>query len=160
MEWWLYEEDDRRRREEPERQERERRMNYGPAPRQNVFVSFDYDNDARLKDALIGQSRYANSLFNVRDYSMKEAAPQSQWRAEARRRIGLCSVVVVMCGLFTDRAAGVSGEIEIARKMGKPYFLLAGYSDRKCARPRAATPYDKMYRWTWNNLEALLEGQR
>ena len=157
MEWWLYEEDDRRRREEPEG---ERRMSYRPPPGQNVFVSFDYDNDARLKDALIGQSRYANSPFNVRDYSMKEAAPQSQWRAEARRRIGLCSVVAVMCGLFTDRAAAVSVEIEIARDLGKPYFLLAGYSDRQCAWPRAATPYDKMYKWTWDNLEALLEGRR
>ena len=157
MDWWLYDEDERRRREASER---ERRMRYASPARQNVFISFDYDNDARLKDALIGQSRYPNSPFDVRDYSMKEVAPQSQWKAEARRRIGLCSVVVVMCGLFTDRAAGVSAEIEIARKMGKPYFLLAGYSDRKCARPRAATPYDKMYRWTWNNLEALLEGQR
>ncbi|MCY4651786.1 MAG: hypothetical protein OXC95_01330, partial [Dehalococcoidia bacterium] len=90
MEWWLYEEDDRRRRARTERQEQERRMSYWSPPRQNVFVSFDYDNDARLKDALIGQSRYPNSPFNVRDYSMKEAAPQSQWRSEARRRIGLC----------------------------------------------------------------------
>ena len=160
MEWWLYEEDDRRRHEERERQERERKMSYWPHPRQNVFVSFDYDNDARLKDALIGQSRYPNSPFNVRDYSMKEAAPQSQWRAEAKRRIGLCSVVVVMCGQHTDKAAGVSAEIGIARDLGKPYFLLAGYSDRKCARPRPATRYDKMYNWTWDNLEALLEGHR
>ena len=157
MTWWLYEEDERRRREATER---ERRMRRATAARQNVFVSFDYDNDARLKDALIGQSRYPNSPFNVRDYSMKEAAPQAKWKAEAGRRIGLCSVVVVMCGQHTDRAAGVSAEIGIARDLGKPYFLLAGYSDRKCAWPRAASSSDKMYRWTWDNLEALLEGRR
>ena len=129
-------------------------------PRKNVFVSFDYDNDARLKDALIGQSKYPNSPFEVRDYSMKEAAPQSQWRKEASRRIGLCSVVVVMCGQRTDRATGVSAEIEIARHLGKPYFLLAGYSDKQCVKPRAANSSDKIYSWTWNNLEALLAGRR
>ena len=156
MNWWLYEEDERQRREARERE----RARYASPARQNVFISFDYDNDARLKDALIGQSKYPNSPFNVRDYSMKEAAPQSQWRDEARRRIGLCSVMVVICGQHTDKAAGVSVEIGIARDLRKPYFLLAGYSDRKCTRPRSATPCDKMYDWKWDNLEALLEGQR
>ena len=135
-------------------------MRYGTTARQNVFVSFDYDHDARLKDALIGQSRYPKSPFNVRDYSMKEAAPQSRWRAEARRRMGLCSAMVVICGQHTNWAAGVSTEVEIARDLRKPYFLLAGYSDRNCAKPKAARASDKIYSWTWNNLEALLEGRR
>ena len=163
MEWILYdedEEDERRRCRAREEEERERRMRYGSSRQRNVFISFDYDNDARLKDALVGQSKYPNSPFAVRDYSMKEAAPQSTWRREAKRRIDLCSVVVVMCGQRTDRAAGVSAEIEITRELGKPYFLLAGYSDRKCVKPKAANPTDKMYSWTWNNLEALLAGRR
>ena len=160
MTWWLYEEDERILRRRRQMKERERRMRYETPTRQNVFVSFDYDHDARLKDALIGQSRYPNSPFNVRDYSMKEAAPQSRWRAEASRRMGLCSAVVVICGQHTGRAAGVSTEIEIAQALRKPYFLLAGHSDRKCAKPKAARTSDKIYSWTWNNLEALLEGRR
>lgn len=128
--------------------------------RQNVFISFDYDHDSRLKDGLVGQSRYPNSPFSVADFSMKEAAPQARWKSEARRRMGLCSVVVVMCGQHTDRAAGVSAEIEIARELGKPYFLLAGYSDKKCVKPRAAKSSDKIYNWTWKNLELLLAGNR
>ena len=145
MAWWLYEEDERRRRRAREEEEREIRMRYRAAARRNVFISFDYDNDARLKDALIGQSRYSNSPFVVRDYSMKQAAPQSTWRSEARRRMDLCSVVVVMCGQWTDRAAGVSAEIEIARDLGKPFFLLTGYPDKKCVRPKAARLSDKLY---------------
>ena len=160
MTWWLYEEDERMLRRSRQMEERERRMRYGTPARQNVFVSFDYDHDARLKDGLIGQSRYPNSPFNVRDYSMKEAAPQSRWKAEARRRIALCSAIVVICGQHTDRAAGVSAEIQIAQALRKPYFLLAGHRDRKCAKPKAATTSDKIYSWTWNNLEALLEGRR
>ena len=128
--------------------------------RRNVFISFDYDHDISLKNALVGQSRYQNSPFDVRDYSMKEAAPQSQWRGEARTRIDLCSVVVVICGQHTNKAAGVSAEIGIARELDKPYFLLGGYSDKKCVKPRAARPSDKIYRWTWDNLVALLNGRR
>ncbi|MXY20267.1 MAG: hypothetical protein F4Y49_02910 [Dehalococcoidia bacterium] len=128
--------------------------------RQNVFVSFDYDNDLQLKEGLIGQSRNDNSPFDVADFSMKEAAPQSKWRKEARGRIERCSVVIVMCGQHTDKASGVSAEITIARELDKPYFLLRGYRKRKCVKPKSAKSTDKMYNWTWNNLELLLAGHR
>lgn len=128
--------------------------------RRNVFISFDYDHDVRLKDAFVGQSRYENSPFEVSDFSMKEAAPQSKWRSEARKRIDLCSVVVVLCGQHTDKAAGVSAEIRIARDLGKSYFLLRGYPDKRCVKPKAARASDKVYRWTWDNLLLLLNGRR
>ena len=149
---WLYEADRQRRQQEADRRARE--------GRRNVFISFDYDHDARLKDGLVGQSRYPNSPFNVSDFSMKEAAPQSKWQAEAKKRVALCSVVVVMCGQHTNKAAGVSAEIRIARELNKPYFLLRGYRDKKCVKPRAARDSDKMYTWTWDNLVVLLNGRR
>lgn len=128
--------------------------------RRNVFISFDYDHDKSLKDGLVGQSRNPNSPFNVSDFSMKEAAPQSRWRSEARRRIDLCSIVIVMCGQHTDKATGVSAEIQIANELGKPYILLRGYPDKKCVKPRAARSSDKMHHWTWDNLVGLLNGRR
>ena len=128
--------------------------------RQNVFISFDYDNDLQLKEGLIGQSHNDNSPFNVADFSMKEAAPQSKWRKEARERIERCSVVIVMCGQHTDKASGVSAEITIARELDKPYFLLRGYKKRKCVKPKSAKSSDKMYNWTWKKLELLLAGHR
>ena len=128
--------------------------------RHNVFISFDYDHDLQLKEGLIGQSRRDNSPFNVADFSMKEAAPQPKWTKEARGRIERCSVVIVMCGQHTDKASGVSAEITIARELNKPYFLLQGYRKKKCVRPKGAKSTDKMYTWTWNNLERLLNGER
>ena len=125
-----------------------------------MFVSFDYDNDVQLKGALIGQSKYEHSPFEVADFSMKEAAAQSKWKKEAKKRIDLCSVVVVICGRHTDRAAGVSAEIRIARDLGKPYFLLRGHPDKKCVKPKAAKSSDKMYTWNWDNLVKLLNGRR
>lgn len=131
-----------------------------PAPqKRNVFVSFDYDHDARLKDAIVGQSKYPNSPFNIIDFSMKEAAPQRSWRAHARRRIERSSVVLVLCGEHTHRARGVSEEIRIARELGKPYYLLQGYPDRRCRKPVAA-PRAKMYDWTWENLRAIINTPR
>jgi len=50
--------------------------------------------------------------------------------------------------------------LSIAREKGKPYFLLAAYSDVSCTKPATALPNDKVYRWTWDNLKALIGGAR
>ena len=124
---------------------------------QDVFVSFDYDPDARLKDLLIGQARLPDSPFEVADWSVKTASPT--WREDARRRIRRCDQVIVLCGQHTASATGVSAEIEIARDEGTPYFLLKGYNVT-CQRPTAALASDKLYDWTWDNLQLQIAGNR
>jgi len=52
--------------------------------KKRVFVSFDFDNDKVLKDFIIGQSRLADSPFEVIDTSLKEAAPMKTWEDKAR----------------------------------------------------------------------------
>ena len=37
-----------------------------------VFISFDYDNDARQKDLLVGQSKHPDTDFEFADWSSKE----------------------------------------------------------------------------------------
>lgn len=123
-----------------------------------VFVSFDYDNDSFLKEALIGQSRLEGSPFDVVDQSIKVASPG--WKDEARRRIRRCDVVAVMCGTQTHRAVGVAYEVTVAQEEGIPYFLLQGYADKTCTKPTTAKSGDKMYRWTWPNLKTLIGGGR
>jgi hypothetical protein len=54
----------------------------------------------------------------------------------------------------------VSAELEIAKELGKPYFLLKGYSEKPCTAPTAANKSDKMYPWTWDNLKRLIGGAR
>ena len=68
--------------------------------------------------------------------------------------------VIVLCGEHTHSATGVSVEVSIAQEEGVPYFLLKGYADRTCTRPRAALESDKMYKWTWDNLKKLIAGRR
>jgi hypothetical protein len=130
------------------------------APRPaRVFTAFDYDHDESLKTLLMGQSKHPDSPFEMDDWSVKEPYP-GDWKAKVRARIRSVDQVIVLCGEHTHSASGVSAELAIAREEKKPYFLLAGYSDRTCTRPASASTTDKIYKWTWDNLKALLAGNR
>lgn len=124
---------------------------------QRAFISFDYDNDARLKDLLVGQSRNLDSPFDIADWSIKTASPT--WKIEARRRIRAAGLVIVLCGRNTASAVGVREELRIAQEESIPYFLLAGYKDGS-VKPTTAKASDKLYTWTWDNLKALVKGSR
>ena len=123
-----------------------------------VFISFDYDHDAHLKDFLVGQSRNPGSPFNVHDWSIKTAS--SGWKAEARRNIKASGLVIVLCGKHTNTAEGVATELQIAQEEGIQYFLLAGYKEGGNKKPTSALGTDKMYKWTWDNLKLLIGGAR
>jgi len=127
--------------------------------RKRVFISFDYDHDAGLKELLVGQSRHKDSPFELADWSIKEPIA-GNWKDRARSRIRAVDVMAVICGVNTHLATGVSAEVKIAQEEFKPYFLLWGYSEKSCTKPMAARPADKMYKWTWDNLKALIEGAR
>lgn len=124
---------------------------------QRAFISFDYDNDARLKDLLIGQSKHSDSPFVIHDWSLKE--PSSDWKARARRQIKASGLVIVLCGKHMSTATGAAVELKIAQEEGIPYFLLAGYTSGS-TRPTTAKLSDKLYEWTWPNLKGLVGGAR
>ena len=124
-----------------------------------AFISFDFDHDDNLRNALVGQARYNNSPFNFSNWSVKEPFT-GDWKKKVRDRIALTSLTVVICGYHTHTAGGVSTELEISRELRKPYFLLAGHRDGKCTKPRAAYQNDKIYPWTWKNIDILLRGGR
>jgi len=129
------------------------------AMKKRVFISFDYDNDVTLKTFLVGQAKLDDSPFDLADWSIKEHIDDN-WKAKARTRIKAVDVVCVICGNNTDTAVGVSAEVKIAQEEGIPYFLLNGYSDKTCIKPKAALSSDKLYKWTWPNLKSLIGGGR
>ena len=124
-----------------------------------AFVSFDYDHDADLKTMLVGQAKNPDSPFEIADYSVKEPLT-GDWKRKVREKLKLVSVVIVICGEHTDTASGVSAELEIAQELAKSYFLLWGRSDKTCVKPKSAKASDKIYKWTWDNLKALIGGSR
>lgn len=66
----------------------------------------------------------------------------------------------MICGEHTDTASGVAMEVKITHEEEKPYFLLWSRSDKTCIKPKTAKESDKIYKWTWDNLKKLLDGQR
>jgi hypothetical protein len=127
--------------------------------KKRAFISFDYDHDLDLKNLLVGQAKNSDTPFEIADFSIKEAIA-SDWKSKARTRIKGCDVVIVICGEDTQNAKGVSAELSIAQEENISYFLLWGRSNKTCYKPTSALSSDKVYKWTWNNLKALINGQR
>jgi hypothetical protein len=82
------------------------------------------------------------------------------WKEKVRQRIKKVDQVIVICGEHTDTATGVAAELKITQEESKPYFLLWGRSDKTCVKPKTAKETDKIYKWTWDNLKRLLNGER
>jgi hypothetical protein len=122
-----------------------------------VFTSFDYDHDDDLRILLVGQAKNPDSPFEMADWSVKEPMT-GDWKEKVRTRIRSVHQVIVICGEYTDTATGVNTELRIAQEEGKPYFLLWGRTTKTCVKPKAALSSDKIYRWTWPNLKALIGG--
>ena len=127
--------------------------------KKRTFISFDYDHDKELKDSLVGQAKLKDSPFEITDMSIKEKIDDN-WKKKARDRIKGCDVVVVLCGEHTDTATGVTAELTIAQEENVPYFLLKGHPDKVCKKPNHALSSDKIYKWTWDNLKLLFQGER
>jgi hypothetical protein len=124
-----------------------------------AFISFDFDHDVDIKTMLAGQAKLGDSPFSFSDWSVKEAMT-GDWKDKVRRRIRQTELTIVLCGVSTHTATGVAAELSITKEEGKPYFLLAGRPDKTCTKPSSASPSDKVYRWTWDNLKALIDGKR
>lgn len=118
-----------------------------------AFFSFDFDEDQKLKIAMAGQLKLSSSPFSAADWSMKEAAPQRNWEAEAEHRIKRSDVVVVLVGSKTHKAPGVLKEIAIARRLRIPIVQIIGY---KNASPARVPDGGRLLRWTWENMTNVL----
>ena len=124
-----------------------------------VFISFDFDNDQDLRDALVGQAKLPDSPFTIQNWSVKEPF-SGNWQEKVRRRIRQTDLTIVICGDHTDKASGVAAEVRITREVRNPYFLLSGRKGKVGKKPTSALSSDKLYKWTWENLKELVGGGR
>jgi len=129
------------------------------ALKKRAFISFDYDNDSTTKMYLAGQAKNPDSPFDFKDNSVK-AHLTGDWETKVQNRMANIDVVIVLCGTKTHTADGVAAELRIAKQLKKDYFLLAAYADKQCTKPKTASSTDKVYKWTWDNLKKLIQGQR
>lgn len=126
--------------------------------RPNVFISFDYD-DLSVKEGLVAQARDPKCPFDFVDNSIKDVLAE-RWTAEARRLIGASTFVAVLCGVQSHQSKGQFTELQIAKELGRPYFLLRASRERTATRPKAARSDEPMYAATWPTVAALLRGER
>lgn len=124
-----------------------------------VFISFDFDNDKFLKEALVGQAKKEDSPFEIWDGSLKEAAPEKDWKEKAEKKIKRVDILCVIAGEKTHKASGVLKEIGITDNLnGKGYdikkFQLIGYSGKKCPYVAGA---GRRISWNWDNLKSYLK---
>ena len=124
-----------------------------------AFISFDFDHDEELRDALVGQAKNPDSHFSIADWSVHEPF-ESNWRQRVRDRIRRTDLTIVICGEHTDTARGVAAELTITQEERNPYFLLWGRPRGKCKKPAMALSSDKIYKWNWENLTQLIAGAR
>lgn len=124
-----------------------------------AFISFDFDHDEDLRNLLVGQARNPDTPFEINNWSVKEPMT-GDWREKVRTRIRITDLTIVICGQSTHTATGVAAELSITREERKPYFLLWGHADKTCTKPTSADASDKVYKWTWDNLKALIAGNR
>ena len=118
-----------------------------------VYVSFDYDNDKKLKDFIIGQSKLVDSPFSVIDHSIKKAVA-GDWEIDAEKRIKRSDVVLVLVGPQTHFAQGVIKEVALGRKHRKKIVQVIGYRD---SNPKPVDNTGQLYRWNWENLKKILQ---
>ena len=124
-----------------------------------AFISFDFDHDEELRDALIGQAKHPDSPFQIADWSVRERF-DGNWKQKVRHRIRRTDLTIVICGEHTHRAKGVAAELTITREERKPYFLLRGRPRKTCHKPAMATSTDPIHAWSWDNLKKLIAGRR
>ena len=118
-----------------------------------VFVSYDFDNDKKLYDLIIGQAKLPDSPFEVSNHSLKEAAPEKDWENKARAAISRADKFIIMLGPKTRSAPGVRKDVAMAKDLGKTRFQIIGYRDG--SRDWAVPDGGVTYNWNWDSLKKL-----
>lgn len=120
--------------------------------KKKVFISFDFDNDQFLRDALVGQSKLSDSPFEIEDWSVKKPWDERTWKEQCLAKIRRTDLVIVMVGTETKQCSGVIAEIQMAREAGVPVVGIEGYKNKVCSCPNGLDSY---YTWTWENIKTI-----
>jgi hypothetical protein len=105
-------------------------------PRQNVFVSYDYDNDRHYKNMLLAWDKHTEFDFSFCDVSVDVSVNSTDAAAIGRvrsARIGSCTRLLFIVGQHTHRSTWVDWEIRKAVELHKP--LVGVKIDRNFSTP-------------------------
>lgn len=118
--------------------------------KKRVFVSFDYDNDVRYRDLLIGQAKNPLSPIEIDDWSLRFAF-DSKWKTQCRDRIKRTHIVIQLVGKDTYNAEGAVWEVKCAKEEGIPVFGV--YIDKyNKGRIPLSLQGSSVIEWTWDGI--------
>ena len=111
----------------------------------SVFLSFEFGKDAARRRAFIGEAK-KHCDFTLKDNSLPAARHDDKWRREAKERMRVSDVVIVLLGPDTHNAPGVKDELSLAGEVGCPVVQLMpqGKNYGLAGRYRAVC----RYKWT------------
>lgn len=119
-----------------------------------VFISYDFDHDADLVQGLREQASRTESPFWIKDLSLSGPI-DGKWETEVERRISQCQMVFVVCGKNVHSAPGVTKEVQMAKRLGKPIHLLdAGARGR--SRPVGVPETQPFLPMDWKTLSRVI----
>lgn len=122
--------------------------------KKRAFVSFDYDNDVRYRDFLIGQAKNPLSPIEIDDWSLKYAF-DSSWKPQCREHIKKTHIVIQLVGSNTYRAQGAIWEVECAKEVGIPVFGVYIDKNNKGIVPSALRGCT-VIEWTWDGIAGMV----
>lgn len=130
--------------------------------KKRAFISFDFDNDEQLRNALNAQSKNENSPFYFEDWSVKDPFPQSTWKSDVKTKIKKCDFVIVIIGKNAYKCNGVLEEIKIANEEWLPSFGI--YDQNSIYRRYDGSTYvyvperlgTRHFTWTWPDLTSAI----
>ncbi len=123
--------------------------------KKRAFISFDYDNDARYRDFLVGQAKNIVSPIEIYDWSLKQAFDTS-WKTQCRERIKKTQIVIQLVGTNTFRAEGAVWEIACAKEEGIPVFGIHIDKNNKGRIPSSLNG-SKVIDWTWDGIASMVD---
>jgi hypothetical protein len=115
-----------------------------------AFISFDFDNEAKYRDFLIGQAKNPNSPIEIDDWSLKYAFDE-KWKTQCRERIKRTDIVIMLVGKNTYRAQGAIWEVQCAKDEGIPVFGVYINKDDKGTIP-SSLKGSAVIEWTWDGI--------
>ncbi len=117
----------------------------------DIFVSFEFDKDDKLRKDLFGQAK-GRTNHKIRNCSLRESYPDDEWVEKARDAIDGCDVVVVLVGQDTHNAQGVIEETGMARDLGEPIIQIRNQGSTYTGLTHLGEPIP----WRWKRINEKL----
>ena len=122
--------------------------------KKRAFISFDYDNDVKYRDFLIGQAKNPLSPIEISDWSLRYAFDM-KWKTQCRERIKQTAIVIQLVGRSTYRASGAVWEVQCAKEEGIPVFGVYIDKYNKGIIP-SSLKGSPVIEWTWDGIANMV----